>query len=83
MKTLSQQSSNFGEVGANAQEAKRYFDSEIKGDEEIDEKIGALIKVLWADSGIQVPQLHYADQLLRLAVQFAGDVRAAQQVPAD
>lgn len=55
MKTLCQQSDLIagGSVGPNAQEAKRIVD-ELKGDEEIDEKLGAQLDLLWHDKGIQV-----------------------------
>jgi len=54
MKTLCQQSQSFGPVeSAAATEAKRYVDSELKGDEEIDEKLGQILQTLWSDRGIQ------------------------------
>lgn len=54
MKTLCQQSTVYGPVeSSGAQEAKRYVDSELKGDEEIDEKLGQILATLWADRGIQ------------------------------
>lgn len=54
LKTLSEQSVVFGPVKSSAaQEAKRYVDSELKGNEEIDEQLGLVLKTLWQDSGIQ------------------------------
>jgi len=53
MKTLCQQSVNYGPVAPEAEEAKRFVDNELKGDEEVDEKVAWAIKTLWADPGIR------------------------------
>lgn len=52
MKTLCQHSDQFGPVGGGAIESRRVMD-ELKGDEEIDEKLGMHVKILWEDPGIQ------------------------------
>jgi len=52
MKTLCQQSDTYGPVQPNALESKRVID-ELKGDEEIDMKLGEHLKILWMDPGIQ------------------------------
>jgi GTPase SAR1 family protein len=52
MKTLVQQSKIYGPVGPEADPSARYVDQELKGDEEIDEKVGAHLKILWRDKGI-------------------------------
>jgi GTPase SAR1 family protein len=53
MKTLVQQSENYGRVSSDLENAKRLVDEELKGDEEIDEKLGDTLKSLWEDAGIQ------------------------------
>lgn len=52
MKTLVQQSDMYGPVSADLDPHKRLID-ELKGDEEVDEKLGVALKELWADPGIQ------------------------------
>jgi hypothetical protein len=52
MKTLVQQSENFGGVSSDLDDSKRLVD-ELKGDEEIDEKLGEHLVALWEDGGIQ------------------------------
>jgi len=52
MKTLCQQSENLGPVAAETQGSKQIVD-ELKGDEEIDASLGAHLRALWADAGIQ------------------------------
>jgi hypothetical protein len=53
MKTLYQQSRIYGSVGSEAADAARFVDQELKGDEEIDERVGTQLKTLWKDKGIQ------------------------------
>jgi GTPase SAR1 family protein len=52
MKTLVQQSENFGGVSSDLDDSKRLVD-ELKGDEEVDEKLGEHLVALWEDGGIQ------------------------------
>jgi len=52
MKTLVQQSDQFGPVGSKLEAHKQLID-ELKGDEEIDEKLGETLRELWEDEGIQ------------------------------
>jgi len=52
IKTLAQQSANYGPVSASVESSKRAVE-ECKGDEDIDKALGAHIKVLWKDAGIQ------------------------------
>jgi len=52
MKTLVQQSRIYGSVGSEAADAARFVDNELKGDEEIDERVGGQLKILWKDKGI-------------------------------
>jgi len=52
MKTLVQQSETFGAVNGDNENHKRTID-DLKGDEEIDEQLGAALKALWEDEGIQ------------------------------
>jgi GTPase SAR1 family protein len=52
MKTLIQQSRIYGSVGSEAADAARYVDHELKGDEEIDERVAGHLKILWKDKGI-------------------------------
>jgi hypothetical protein len=51
MKTLCQHSETYGPVDSDNESAKRLVD-ELKGDEEIDEKLGMSFKALWVDKGI-------------------------------
>jgi GTPase SAR1 family protein len=51
MKTLCQHCEQYGPVDSENDAAKRLVD-ELKGDEEIDEKLGMQFKALWADKGI-------------------------------
>jgi len=53
MKTLCQQADQYGPVDAPNVAAKKFVDEELKGDEEIDMKLGTTLKQLWADKGIQ------------------------------
>jgi len=53
MKTLVVQSRIYGPVGSEAQDAARFVDQELKGDEEVDERVGNQLKILWKDKGIQ------------------------------
>lgn len=54
MKTLAEYSVHYGPVQtAEAQAAKKVFVEELKGDEELDTRIGRLITALWKDPGIQ------------------------------
>lgn len=53
MKVLSIASDTYGSVSPECQEAKNAIENELKGDEEIDAKIGAQLKQLWADPGVQ------------------------------
>lgn len=53
MKTLVQQSNTYGPIGQDAAESRKFVDTELKGDEEIDERVGQHLAVLWADKGIQ------------------------------
>jgi len=57
IKTLCQQSDTYGPVQPNALESKRIID-DLKGDEEIDAKLGEHIKVLWCDPGIMATYDH-------------------------
>jgi GTPase SAR1 family protein len=52
IKTLAQQSANYGPVAASVESSKRAVE-ECKGDEDIDKALGAHIKALWKDGGIQ------------------------------
>jgi len=52
-KTLVQQSETYGAVSADNAGHKKLVDEELKGDEDIDEKLGAALKSLWQDAGIQ------------------------------
>jgi len=54
MKTLAEHSAQYGPpVSAEAQAAKKFFDDELKGDEELSPQIGKMITALWKDPGIQ------------------------------
>jgi len=53
MKTLVQQSKLYGSIGSDCDASARYVDQELKGDEEIDERVGQHLKLLWRDKGIQ------------------------------
>jgi hypothetical protein len=54
MKTLAEHSAQYGPpTTSEAQAAKKFFDEELKGDEELDQKIGKMITTLWRDPGIQ------------------------------
>jgi hypothetical protein len=53
MKTLIQQTRVYGPVGPEAADSARYVDQELKGDEEIDERVASHMKILWKDKGIQ------------------------------
>jgi len=53
MKTLVQQSKLYGAIGGEAEASARFVDTELKGDEEIDERVGQHLKLLWRDKGIQ------------------------------
>lgn len=53
MKTPCKKSARFGPVESHAgQEPKRLVD-ELRGDEEVDQKMAQTFAALWADSGIQ------------------------------
>jgi GTPase SAR1 family protein len=52
IKTLCQQSSNYGPIASSNEPSKRAVE-ECKGDEDIDKPLGAHIKSLWKDSGVQ------------------------------
>jgi len=52
MKTLCTQSMHFGQVGGDAEGSKKVVD-DLKGDEEIDSNLGAHLRALWTDAGIQ------------------------------
>jgi GTPase SAR1 family protein len=52
MKTLCQQSDQYGPVSQHAMASKHLVENELKGDEEIDEKLGEHLKLLWNDRGI-------------------------------
>lgn len=54
MKTLVQQSEVFGPISPENEPYKRLVDAELKGDEEIDERLGTVLISLWNDHGIQV-----------------------------
>lgn len=54
MKTLVQQSDQFGPVSPENEPYKRLVDGELKGDEEINETLGTALISLWHDKGIQV-----------------------------
>ena len=53
MKTLVQQAPNYGTISADAEEAKRFCDNELKGDEEVDERVAQVLATLWKDDGVQ------------------------------
>jgi len=53
MKTLVQQSETYGSVSGENEEYRRWVDQELKGDEEIDERLGTALQALWHDRGIQ------------------------------
>jgi len=52
MKMLCKQSAQFGPVSKDNERALRLID-DLKGDEEINEQLGAQIAALWTDSGVQ------------------------------
>jgi hypothetical protein len=52
-KTLVQQSETYGPIAPENQNHKRLIDEELKGDEEIDEKLGMALRAIWRDPGIQ------------------------------
>jgi len=52
IKTLCQQSATYGPLSAANEKSKRAID-ELKGDEDIDKALGAVIKAVWTDPGIQ------------------------------
>jgi len=52
MKALCAHSDQYGPVDPENEAARRTVD-ELKGDEEIDDKLGKMLKQLWADKGIQ------------------------------
>jgi len=55
MKTLAEHSAQYGQVQtAEAAAAKKIFDEELKGDEELDARIGRCIIALWKDPGIRM-----------------------------
>jgi len=49
-----QQSETYGSVAPDNEEYRRMVDQELKGDEEIDERLGTALQSLWHDRGIQV-----------------------------
>jgi GTPase SAR1 family protein len=53
MKTLCQQSEYYGIVSTENQLSKQIVENELKGDEEIDPKLGEHLLALWNDTGIQ------------------------------
>ena len=56
---------------------------ELKGDEEIDEKLGETLRDLWADSGIQARcNCALWACVMMSSRNCVGDVRAARQLPA-
>jgi len=52
-KTLVQQSETYGPISGENSNHKRLIDEELKGDEEIDEKLGQALQAIWEDQGIQ------------------------------
>jgi guanine nucleotide-binding protein G(t) subunit alpha len=53
MKTILEQTPNFGPVDPDLEDAKKMIE-ELKGSEDIDVKIGETLKKLWADPGVTV-----------------------------
>lgn len=53
MKTLVQQAPNYGQMASESEDAKQFCDTELKGDEEVDERVARNLAVLWKDPGIQ------------------------------
>jgi GTPase SAR1 family protein len=52
-KTLVQQSETYGPMSPENNNYKRLIDEELKGDEEVDEKLGSALRAIWQDAGIQ------------------------------
>jgi GTPase SAR1 family protein len=68
-KTLCQQSVTFGAVSAENQDALNCI-NDLKGDEVIDGRIGAFLKALWADAGIQATYEERAQYQLTDSTQY-------------